>query len=153
MCLIRELSESAEEANGDALAHQLGCLVVNHLRQKIEELRNLFVAASPVLAAERIDGQVRDADLDCVLEDGTLRLCSSNMSCQLVEVLDSCPAAIPIHDDGDMARSAFGGRGAVHQRLRVSRPPNVGVGHPSRTSRSFAAVNLSISAIFPSVSF
>jgi hypothetical protein len=114
LCLFWKLGKSTEEANSDTLTKQFRGLIINHLRQEIEELRNLFVAASPVLTAERIHGQVRDADLHCMLEDGSQRLCACDVPFDLIEVPAACPASVPVHDDGDVARRAIRRWGAVH---------------------------------------
>ena len=67
--LVGQLVEPAEQPDADALAPQLVGLAADRRLEQAEQAVDLVVGARPVLAAEGVQGQDRDAAPDGVPED------------------------------------------------------------------------------------
>jgi len=113
--VVRQLVEAAEEADPDALLLELGRLAPDRLLEEGEQAADLVVRAGPVLAAEGIHGDDRDAPPDRVAEEGPDRLDAGGMAFDLGQPALASPAAIAVHDDRDVAREIAVGQ----QPIRV----------------------------------
>ena len=102
---------------------------------KPEQAGDLLVGARPVLAAERVQGQDRDAAGDRVAEESADGLDAGGVTVELGQVALPRPAAIAVHDDRDVARQFVGRderglrRPLVRRGWRVGRPGQVCSGH------------------------
>ena len=94
----------ADEAQPHALALQLGDLVAQVMAQQAGEVEDLAGGAAPVLAAEGVQREPADAVADRRLDGAANRLGAGAMAGDARQAARRGPAAVAVHDDGDMAR-------------------------------------------------
>ena len=100
-------------------------LVADRRFEESEEPDHLVIRAGPVLAAEGVQGQDRDAPPDRVAEELADRLDPGRVPFELGEAALTGPAAIAVHDDGHMAGQVGRRRGGVRlgrRRVRTIAP-------------------------------
>ena len=129
-----QLLEPAEEPHADALGAELVGLVADCLRQQPEQAGHLFVGPGPVLAAERVQREHRDAAPDRVAQQLADRLDPGGVPLEVGLAAGARPAAVAVHDDRDVAgqllrrqERSLGelGRGR-HGIGRIRRPASLG---------------------------
>jgi hypothetical protein len=99
----RKFMQPTNEVNADSVLNERRRLSLNRFGKKGEESSDLSVITSPVLSAKCVDGEVGDAELCRARNDTTQRFGAGGMSIKLIATLRTCPAAVTIHDDGDVA--------------------------------------------------
>ena len=105
--LVGQLVEPTEQPDPHALGLQLGGLASHGRLEQAEQAGDLVVGASPVLAAERVQGQDTDAATDRVTEHAADRFDTGAMAIELGQLPLARPAAIAVHDDRDVARQVL----------------------------------------------
>ena len=136
---LRQLVEPPQELDPDALGRELVGLARDRAAEEVEQPRDLVVGAGPVLAAERVDREHRDAAPDRVLEEAADRLDPGRMAVEVRQVPGAGPAAVAVHDDRDVPgqvlgreQRRLGGRrdGLRRRRLALDVREGRGVGRP-----------------------
>src|SRR5262245_42864630 len=138
----------ADQLEPDALLHQsieLALEIVAHQRRQVGDLA---VATLPVLRRESVERKHLDAMIGGRLERALDRLGAGAMPGDAGQTARFGPAAVAVHDDGDVARN--GARAGLGDRLGSL---GSGSGHLPRISCSLVAASASISLIVSSVSF
>src|SRR5690606_6238344 len=127
----RESIEVAEHPHGHALASQLGRLLGDVLLEEGHQRIDLGLRTLPVLVREREQRQHLDAGVERALDGLAHRPGPRLVAGGTGEAALAGPAAVAIHDDGDVPRD----RAVQAQRLETGRWRRA---HTSRTSASFA---------------
>src|SRR5690606_17379744 len=135
----RQPGKVADEAQADVVLQQLPHLPLQGQRQQAEKLLHFLGRALPVLAGKGEQGEMPHAALAGGADQGFRRLLAGLVAERARPPALLRPAAIAIHDDGDVTRQC-GGIGHVQAQI-------------SSSSCSFAASRRSISATYLSVSF
>ena len=99
-----EARRVADDLEADAVGMQLRDLLLERTREEIHQDRDFIGGPAPVLAREREERQVFDALLDCRTHRGAHRFDALAMSGDAREQPLVRPAAVAVHDDGDMSR-------------------------------------------------
>jgi hypothetical protein len=100
----RKFMQTADEVIANSVLDQRCSFSLHRFSKKGEEPSDLSVITPPVLSAKGIDSQVGDAELCSARNDATEGFGASGMSVKLIATLRTRPAAVAVHDDGDMAR-------------------------------------------------
>ena len=141
-----QLVDPAEEPDPDPFGAQLGGLIADGTLEQPEQPDDFLVGAGPVLATEGVQRQDRDTAADRVPQQVPDGLDAGGVTLELGDVPLAGPAAIAIHDDGDVTRQLLGrqerldrgltgGRDAdrfgrlVSDRRSVGRPGQRSAGH------------------------
>jgi len=98
----RQLVEPAEEPNLDALGAELGRLASDRALEQAEEADDFLVGARPVLPAEGVQGQHRDAAANRVAQQAADRLDARGVAVQLGDAAAAGPTSVAVHDDCDV---------------------------------------------------
>ena len=101
---LGHVADIAQDADADVLAVQLVQLLGEVFQQKPHQRANLLGGALPVLSGERIDGQGLDAQVIRMPDNLAQRLHAGLVAKGTRHAALLRPAAVAIHDDGDMAR-------------------------------------------------
>src|SRR5262249_54452367 len=122
----------ANDAHAHVILVQTGNLPIKRIEEKSHEARHLFLRTSPILARECKHGKRLDAEPPALLDRPAQGLNAGLVSGAARQAASGCPAAVSVHDDGNMP-------GKVHQTCMIS--------------FSLTASSWSISAMCLSVSF
>ncbi len=98
---------ASEEAESGPTRVQLGYFGPRCLQKKSHQGVHLVLRTVPVLRRESVEGQRLDACLTGGLEEWRENLYSSPVAGGSGEPVLLCPAAVAVHDDGDVARGAL----------------------------------------------
>ena len=113
----RQLVGPSEHPDLDALLDERGRLVADRRLEQADEHLDLAARAGPVLAAERVDREHRDAPPDGVLDDRSDGLDAGRVALRLGQAALPRPAAVAVHDDrdvtGDGVLAVASGAGSV----------------------------------------
>jgi hypothetical protein len=90
-----------------ALLVQLGQLALQHLVEDEQQALHFLRRAAPVLGREGVDGQVGDAELDAGGDDPAQILDARAVPGQPRQPARQGPAAVAVHDDGDVGGEFF----------------------------------------------
>src|SRR6266511_2502948 len=99
-----QFREAAQNVDADALLDEPVGLPAHRRLQQGEQAAHLLVRASPVLPAERVQGQVGDAAPDRVTEYVADGFDARGVALELRQAALPCPAPVAVHDDRDMGR-------------------------------------------------
>ena len=140
----RSLSETcaavADDADAHAVAGELGEVLRDRDEHQAHQAGDLLARPLPVLGREREHGQVLDAAVGAGVHRAHERVDALLVAEEARHVPLLGPAAVAVHDDGDVARHAGATCGTLaHQTAMIS--------------ASLAEVSRSISAMVRSVSF
>src|SRR5213075_2166907 len=135
----------AHDLEADAVVVELGDFLLEGTQEQLHEESHFFLRPAPVLAREREEREVLDAVADARLHDLAHRLDTLAMPADAREEALLRPAAIAVHDDGDVARDLRGFGNRLRRAFEVR--------HTDMSSFSFSATSLSMSAIDLSVIF
>src|SRR4051812_27133328 len=94
---------TTDEARADSLAHEVGKLPLDRLREDLHQKLDLLGRAPPVLGGERIDGERLHTEIDCGLHRAAQRLRAGPMAGRDRQPAFACPAGVAVHDDRDGA--------------------------------------------------
>jgi hypothetical protein len=116
-----ELNAFADHAHAHAAAMKLGEIVADETPQQAHQFADFLGWSRPILRAEREDGDELDADLAGGADRPPQRLNTAAMPLYARQAARRSPAAVAIHDDGDVARRPLERR---HGAMR-----HLGLGH------------------------
>jgi len=138
----------ADEPEADALLGERVEFTFEVIAKQTLEIGNLFLCSTPIFRGKSIERKDFDAILYCSSQGTANGLGARTVTGNARKAALLCPAAVAIHDDGDVARDrpAFPGR-----FLRFIR--RGGRTHLPRISFSLVSAATSISLIVSSVSF
>ena len=74
-------------------------LAADRALEQAEQAADLVVGPRPVLAAEGVQGEDRDAAPDGVPEEAPDRLDPGGVTLELGQAVGPCPAPVAVHDD------------------------------------------------------
>ena len=100
-------SRSPMIADPDVVGVKLRQIVADETLQEAHEVRDLFGRPAPVLGREAVEGQVPDAELAGRAHRPPDRLDAAPMALEARQAALGRPAAVAVHDDGDVGRHAL----------------------------------------------
>ena len=130
--LLRYAVTAPDEAHARPALVHVGHLRIYHLDEQVHERRHLFGRAAPVLGGERVHRHLEDPEVERVLEDAAQRLRAGPVACRHGQPPALRPAAVAVHDDGDVARGRAARRrlgGAARAAQTPARQPGTPRSH------------------------
>ena len=97
----------ADDADPDVVGVQLGKIMTDEALQKPHQVRDFLGWAPPILGGKAVDRQVADAEIAGGAHGATDRFDAAAMALEPRQSALGRPAAIAVHDDGDMRRDAL----------------------------------------------
>ena len=94
----------ADDADADVVGVELGEIVPDEALQQAHQVGDLLGRTAPVLGREAVDGQVADAEIAGGAHGAADRLDAAPMALEPRQPALGRPAAVAVHDDGDMRR-------------------------------------------------
>ena len=94
----------ADHPHAHTVAVQFGQVVADEAAQQPEQVADLFGRPRPVFRAEGENRQIGDAEFAGAANDLAQRLDAAPMALAARQSARGGPAAVAIHDDGDVAR-------------------------------------------------
>jgi hypothetical protein len=102
--LVRDLGAVADDADANAVAGELGEVLRDGDEDQAHQAGDLFARPLPVLGREREHGQVLDAAIGAGVDGAHERIDALLVAEEARHVPLLGPAAVAVHDDGDVAR-------------------------------------------------
>src|SRR3954469_16356105 len=143
---------AADEPRAHSLAHEVGQLALDRLREDLHQQLHLFERARPVLGGKGVDGERVDAEVDCGLDRAAQCLRAGAMAGRDREAAPARPAGIAVHDDRDRVRDVRK-IGLGRRPHMAERPDLCEQAHTSMISASLCFKRSSIVFVWSSVSF
>ena len=106
---VRQAVEIAEYAQADAVALHGGELFAKEADQQLEEQADFILGAAPVFLREGVERQVADAERAALGHDGFGGADAGLMAFAAGQAAFLRPAAVAVHDDGNVGRERGGG--------------------------------------------
>ena len=107
----RERARAADGAEGDFVFLEGFELALEEVVEEAHEAADLALRAVPVFGGEGIEGEVFYAGLESGGDCGAHGLGAAAVPLEAREAAPFCPAAVAVHDDGDVRGDRRGGRG------------------------------------------
>nr|GEU28237.1 hypothetical protein [Tanacetum cinerariifolium] len=102
--LVVKAGQVAHHAQADIIGVHLGHFALERRHEQAHQQRHLFFGAAPVFRAEGKQGQVFDAAIDARLDHLADGFHPFDVPCHARQEAFGGPAAVAIHNHGDMAR-------------------------------------------------
>src|SRR5207253_2811069 len=122
---LGQLRAPADGGEADVLLADLLALGEEVLVEQGHEQVELGLRPLPVLDAEAVQGELLDAEAAALLDGGADALDAAAVALDAGQAAAAGPAAVAVHDDGDVPRQPGGveaGLGDARQRLRRRGP-------------------------------
>ena len=119
LCLtgLRKIVQTADGLETNVIPHHLRGLIPQEALEQLHECSDFDLRSLPVFAGERIEGEVLHAEFAAAFDYLTNALCTFAMSTGSHLATLFGPAAIAVHNDGDVARDrvkVVSGGGSAH---------------------------------------
>jgi len=102
----RKAVTPAEDAHAHAARGERGGLLARERLGQTEQSEHFAALAAPVLLAERVDRQHRDARAQRGIDRALERVHPAAMAFECRQTVGASPAPVSVHDDRDVARNA-----------------------------------------------
>ena len=96
----------ADDPDPDVVGVEIREVVADEELDQAEQVRDLLRRPAPVLGGEAVDREVADTELTGGAHGAADRLDAAAMTLDPRQSPPGGPAAVPVHDDGDMGRRA-----------------------------------------------
>src|SRR6185436_7287456 len=107
---------AADHRQAHAVLHAAGGLLAEVVVEELHQAHRLFQGAAPVVGGEGVQRQRADAEIGRRLDDVVDGVGAAAVALEAGRAATDGPAAIAVHDDGDVqsGRGAGGGDGRAH---------------------------------------